>query len=199
MSKLAERATSLKLRLVAMTDPARGDPKALAAGLPAGSWLILRHYGDPDRSFLAKQVACICRGRRIKLLIAGDLRLAVRLGAGLHLPEHQAMATPAIRLWHRRGGLLSAAAHGRNGLGRRVDAALLSPIFATDSHPDAKPLGLLALRRLARTARVPVFALGGITAERLWALRTASIAGVAAIGALAPAQEMLTPSRAPAP
>jgi thiamine-phosphate pyrophosphorylase len=186
MSKLAERARSLKLQLAAMTDEARGaDPLALAAALPAGAWLIFRHYAVPDRSILAIKLARICRARRVKLLIAGDLQLAAAAKAGLHLPERQA-ATPAIRLWRRRGGFMSVAAHGRLGLRRGADAALLSPVFATASHPTAKPLGLLALRRLTRSARLPVLALGGVTAERLVALKSAAIFGVAAVGALIP-------------
>jgi len=186
MSKLAERARSLKLQLVAMTDEARGgDPLALARSLPVGAWLVFRHYHDPDRSILAMELAKICRARRVRLSIAGDLRLAVQTRAGLHLPERMAV-TPAMRLWRRRGGFLSVAAHGRLGLRRAADAAFLSPVFATVSHPDVRPLGLLALRRLVRTARQPVFALGGVSAERLTALESAKIAGVAAVGALTP-------------
>ena len=194
MTSLAERARSLKLRLVAMTDEQRGgDPLRLAASLPAGAWLILRHYGDPDRSVLAIKLAKICRARRLELLIAGDLGLALAVGAGLHLPEFQAtQPAPRIRLWRKRGGgPLTVAAHGRLAVIRaaklRADAALLSPVFATASHPGAKPLRLLALRKLARRAQVGIFALGGITADRLAGLRSARIAGVAAVAALSPA------------
>jgi len=182
MRTLAERARGLKLRLVAMTDHKRGgDPRALAARLPAGSWLIFRHYGVPDRSVLAIEVAKICRARRIKLLVAGDFELAARIGAGLHLPDYPT----AMR--RRAKGLLTVSAHDRRGLRRaarlRADAALLSPIFATVSHPLARPLGLLALRRLVRQARVPVVALGGVSVERLAALRHSGVAGLASVGA----------------
>jgi thiamine-phosphate pyrophosphorylase len=194
MTSLAERARSLKLRLVAMTDAQRGgDPLRLAAALPAGAWLIFRHYDAPDRSVLAIKLARICRARRLQLLIAGDLGLALATGAGLHLPEFQAARpAPKIRLWRRRGGgPLTVAAHGRGALIRAVrlgaDYVLLSPIFATASHPGAKPLGLIALRHLAGHSRIDIVALGGITAQRLGLLRHAGISGVAAIGALNPA------------
>ena len=175
---------------MAVTDERRGgDPLALAARLPRGSTLIFRHYEAPDRSVLAIRLAVICRKNRLKLRVAGDLDLAMRAHAGLHLPDRMAKrASPRIRLWQRRGGTLTVAAHGRSGLRRAAElgaeAALLSPLFPTNSHPGAKPLGLQAFRRLARGAKLPVIALGGIDRTSVLQLKSAPIAGVAAVGAL---------------
>jgi len=190
MASLTDLTRRLKLTLVAVTDDRRGgDPLTLAASLPTGSWLIFRHYGVADRVALATKLAVHCRQRRVTLLIAGDPRLALKLRSGLHLSDHLATyPTPAIRLWRRRGGLLTAAAHDRGGLARAAqlgaDAALLSPVFPTRSHPGAKPLGLLTFRRLARQAALPVIALGGVDRTTLLLLKAAPIAGVAALGAL---------------
>lgn len=188
MAKIAEAGARLKLQKVAMTDGVRGgDPCRTLSALPAGAWLIFRHYDLPERARLARRLAILCRQRRVRLLVAGDFGLAVALGAGLHLPDHLGRnPSVAIRLWRRRGGALTVAAHDRQGLRRAqrlgADAALLSPIFATESHPGGAALGLLALRRLARAARVTVIALGGIDLTRLRALRSAPIAGIAAVG-----------------
>jgi thiamine-phosphate pyrophosphorylase len=46
------------------------------------------------------------------------------------------------------------------------------------------PQGLERLGRVAAAVRVPVIAIGGITPERVAAVRAAGAAGVAAIGAL---------------
>ena len=46
-----------------------------------------------------------------------------------------------------------------------ADAALLSPIFATRSHPKAHPLTAARARLMARNALLPVLALGGVTAR----------------------------------
>jgi thiamine-phosphate pyrophosphorylase len=190
MASLTDLARRLKLALVAVTDERRGaDPLALAARLPRGSWLIFRHYDAPDRSVLATRLAVSCRARRITLMVAKDFDLARRLGAGLHLPDRLTARAPArIRLWIRRGGRLTVAAHDRTALRRATalgaDAALLSPIFATASHPGAKPLGLLGLRRLTQAANVAVFALGGIDQTTGRALAKTGIAGLAAVGAL---------------
>jgi thiamine-phosphate pyrophosphorylase len=185
MASLTELARRLKLTLVAVTDERRGgDPLAVATRLPAGSWVILRHYQAPERSILAMRLTAICRKRRLKLLVAGDPPLAKKLKAGLHLPDTLAASpTPVIRLWR---GLLTAAAHDRQGLRRAAklgaDAALLSPVFSTLSHPGAKPLGLLAFRSLARSAEIPVIALGGIDRTTVSLLGNTPIAGIAAVG-----------------
>jgi thiamine-phosphate pyrophosphorylase len=186
MPSLTELAQRLKLTLVAITDAQRGgDPLAMAARLPAGSWVIFRHYDAPDRSILAIKLAALCRKRRLKLFVAGDPILARSVKAGLHLPDWLAgHPTPAIRRW--KG--LTVAAHDRLGLIRAAklgaEAALLSPVFPTHSHPGAKPLRILAFRRLARGAKLPVIALGGIDRTSVSLLKKTPIAGIAAVGAL---------------
>jgi thiamine monophosphate synthase len=60
--------------------------------------------------------------------------------------------------------------------------ALLSPIFPTASHPQARPLGLETLADAVKTAgRVPVYALGGVDRENAKACIEAGAAGVAGI------------------
>jgi thiamine-phosphate pyrophosphorylase len=191
MRSLADFVRPLKLRLVAMSDPRGGDPRAVARRLPKGAWLIFRHYDDPDRARLAGEVAVICRQRRIALVIGNDLSLAVKLRVGLHMPQGAAwQAEPKLRLWRRRSRpILTVAAHDRQALHRArqlsATAALVSPVFATASHPTSAALGLLGFRRLQCHADLPVIALGGITARSLRQLDRRRIFGVAAIGALA--------------
>jgi thiamine-phosphate pyrophosphorylase len=43
---------------------------------------------------------------------------------------------------------------------------LLSPVFATRSHPGSTVLGAAKFRLLARQSRVPVIALGGMDSHR---------------------------------
>lgn len=189
MLSLTERAGHLNLgRLILVTDDRRlPDPLAAASRLPAGSLVILRHRDGPARQALGIRLQRLCRGRRLGLLVAGDFQLALRLGAGLHLPEARlGTVSPRIRLWHRRrAAMLTAAAHGRPGLAaaRRLDAdaALLAPVFATDSHPGKAPLGELVFRRLVGLSRLPVYALGGITGRTVNRLRGSRAAGIAAV------------------
>ena len=176
--------------LILVTDPVRlPDPRALMERLPRGAGVLLRPYGQPEAEGLARRLAATARRRGLVLLVAGaDWRLAAKVGAaGVHLPEAVARGhcLAGLRLWLKRGRLLSIAAHSRAGLARAArlgaDAALLSPVFPTASHPGAPTIGATRFALWARDARVPVVALGGIDRRSARTLRFA--AGRAAIGA----------------
>jgi thiamine-phosphate pyrophosphorylase len=66
-----------------------------------------------------------------------------------------------------------------------ADAALVGPVFATASHPGARPLGPLLFAALARLSPLPVYALGGIEETTARRLKAAGAQGFAAIGAFA--------------
>ena len=167
-------------------DPRRlPDPRTAAARLPAGAAVIARGLA-PD---VVAGLASVARRQQLRLLLAADGRAALRLGAGLHLPDRHGTPglLPFLLARRRRRLLLTVAAHGRAGLARArrlgADAVLLSPVFPTASHPGAPSLGPCRWAALARRAGRPALALGGIdggNAGRLprWA------GGIAAIGAL---------------
>lgn len=66
------------------------------------------------------------------------------------------------------------------GMARHLgaDAVLLSPVFATRSHPKARTLGPLRFRLLAARAGLPVIALGGMDARRAKRLRAGRWAAI---------------------
>ena len=167
------------------------DLEPAIAKLPRGSAVILRDYGAADRAAYAARLARLCRSRRLRLLVAGDVRLALAVGAqGLHLPEAAACSGDRRwRLWRKPGWLVTAAAHSPRAVARArragADALLLSPVFATASHPEATPLGPLRFAAWARQARLPVYALGGMTAASTRRLAGSGAAGIAAIGGFA--------------
>ena len=67
-----------------------------------------------------------------------------------------------------------------------ADAALLAPVFATASHPDARALGPHRFAALSRQSRLPVYALGGIDRDRAQLLQGTGAVGIAGIGGLIP-------------
>jgi thiamine-phosphate pyrophosphorylase len=168
-----------------LTDEARTpDPLRVAAELPAGAAVLLRHYRDPARARLAAELCRIARARSLRLFIAADPELARAVGAaGLHLPSW-ALA-PAFRPWP--DFLVTASVHDCEELRRRrlvCDGFLVSPVFATPSHAGMPWLGPLRLAALVRAAGVPVIALGGVTGRNAGRLLGTGVAGLAAIGAL---------------
>ncbi len=126
------------------TDERQGEALfAAAARLPRGVGIVLRHHGlpRPERRALAGRLARIARQR------------------GLVLVDERAVAKA-----HDRAELIAA---------RRAGARLVfvSPVFATRTHPGARPLGPVRFGLLVRGCRVPVAALGGMTAPRFRRLR----------------------------
>ncbi|MDE2319313.1 MAG: thiamine phosphate synthase [Rhodospirillales bacterium] len=157
------------------------DPLPVIRRLPVGlCGVVFRHDNHPDRAALAKQVARICRARRLALIVAGDARLAVALGAGLHLRGNGPVGGG-------NRGLRSASAHNAAQMARArragADLVFISPIFPTATHPGASGLGVLGWLKLARRAgRVKPCGLGGITGQHVRAL-PAWCAGAGAIDA----------------
>lgn len=163
------------------------DPLPQLARMRPGQMLLARHYDHADRAGLFATWAKAARPRRVRMLVAGDWRLAARVGAaGLHLPEHmarQACLAPALGWVRRRGLMLTVACHSRSALARarslRADLAILSPAFATASHPGAKVIGPTRWRIWAGVAGLPVVALGGVNPRNIRQLVQAT--GFAAI------------------
>ena len=172
--------------LVAMTDEVRGDsPFDMIRNLPKNSILIFRHYTDPNREQLALRVVRACRRAKVRCLIAGDVHLARKCKSdGLHFPEYRLGRLPVRRFmpvhWITTGAahnLKSVRLIERLGL----DAALLSPVYASLSHPGAKTLGTRKFTAICRRTNLPVIALGGISAGHFRRLRHAGAQGVAGI------------------
>ncbi len=163
-----------------VTEPQRKpDPSAYAHALAPGSGMILRHYDHPDRAAIARSLQAIANTNRLILIVAADWRLAASLHAdGVHLPEgvmRSGILAPMLGWARRHRRLVTAACHSRLALGRahrlRVSAALLSPVFVTASHPDAKILGAHRFAVLCRSTSLPVYGLGGIRAKSAQSLR----------------------------
>lgn len=180
------------IALIAMTDPKRlPDPLVALAALPRGGALIWRAYGGKPGYETARQLTMAARRKACFLTVAGNPRLAARLGiAGIHLPERD------IARRHRIAshGPVTAACHSERALfeaaGAGVNAVLISPVLPTESHPGGKTLGVIRLARLAAIARalgMTAYALGGITGEaHIRRLRGTGIVGVAGISLLLP-------------
>jgi thiamine monophosphate synthase len=63
---------------------------------------------------------------------------------------------------------------------------LVSPVFASTSHPQTPPLGVFRFAALCRRARVPVYALGGLSVARIPRLKHSTAVGVAGIDMFLP-------------
>ncbi len=172
-------------RIWLMTDDARGDAETAMTRLPPGAAVIFRHYAAARREAIGAELRARARGRGLVFLVAGDPHLAARLHAdGFHAPQRLAHRITAARQLLPRG-LVTMAAHDARGLAaaRRYapDAIILSPVFATASHPGARTLGPVRFAALAHATALPVIALGGMSAQGLGRLRGGGAHGFAGV------------------
>ena len=145
-----------------ITDERQGDSlwSALDA-LPETAGVVFRHYNleAEQRRALFERVKRAGGGKRLCLL-GGTARLAGDWGAdGSYGASARRTALTSIRAIpvHNRRELVAAERAG-------ADLVFLSPLHPTRSHPAAPALGRLSFAVIARRARVPVIALGGIRA-----------------------------------
>jgi len=159
-----------------ITDQSRQpDWRMIISHMNQADKVIIRDYAHPNRPELAAEIANHCQKNRIKCAVAGDWRLAWALKTGLHWPSNMARGR-SIPIRPRQ--FQTMAVHNTAELARaifhRVDYALISPIFETQTHAIANPIGPRGLYHLAALAKanniVPV-ALGGVTLETVQRLR----------------------------
>jgi len=116
-----------------------------------------------------------------RVLVNGRLDVALAAGAdGVHLP---ADGVPAAPLRARFGGvLIGRSTHRVEEVERArdegADYVTFGPVYETPGK--GAPVGVAALARAA-AAGLPVYALGGVTLERLGEVAAAGASGIAAI------------------
>jgi thiamine-phosphate pyrophosphorylase len=176
-------------RLFFFTDPARTpDPEAVVARLPRGAGVVYRAFGDPDAVAKGRDLVRAARRRGLLVLAGADAGLAAQIGAdGVHLPQRRAVLARAIKR-SRPTWIVTAAAHSEMAIVRAgrcgADAVFVSAVFASASPSAGRPIGPLRFASLTARARLPVFALGGVSGEAARRLTHTGAAGVAAVEAL---------------
>ena len=141
-----------------VTDERLGDALLpVAARLPRGSGIIFRHHSlsPGDRAHLLRRLRRIAAAKGLTILDEAS---------GEAARVHDMSEIRQARL---RGARL----------------LLISPLFPTRSHPDRRPLSRMHAAALARHARGPVLALGGMDARRFARVKALGFHGWAAIDA----------------
>ena len=172
-----------------MTDSQRTpNPLPIIRSLPAKTGVILRHYEDPERHQLIEKIRYYCKKRALFFILAlTETPIALPAADGYHLPEHLCININRVEISRlSRLGKITASAHSEASLrtiaALGIDAALLSPIFQTMSHPEQLPIGLHRFFRILERAKLPVFALGGVESKKLTCVsRQRNFAGMAGI------------------
>lgn len=134
---------------------------------------------------LVDDIVGVSRGTATRVVVNDRLDVALACAAdGVHLRSDSIPAADARRMApasflvgrsvHTAGDAIDAGA---------VDYLIAGSVFQTASKPAGhQPIGLEGLRAIAAARRVPVLAIGGVTADRLPSIAASGAAGAAAIG-----------------
>ncbi len=167
----------------------RSLERAVAGGIRLLA-LRARSLSLPELEILCDACRDICHRHDARLLLNGDPDLAMALQVdGVHLNSRRLQALDAP-LQHAPDFLVAASCHDAGELQQAMligaDFAVLSPVQATASHPDATPLGWAGLRALTDRVSLPVYALGGMGVNDLDQAVAHGAQGIAAIRGLWP-------------
>jgi thiamine-phosphate pyrophosphorylase len=162
---------------------------AVAAALAAGCrWVSMREKDLPpdEQILLARSLLPIARETGATLILHGEAKLAHQAGVdGVHLPSGSDVAAARALLGPDK--ILGVSIHTVTEAAAldpaHLDYALAGPAFETASKPGYGPeIGRKGLGDIARAARVPILAIGGINAARIAELIAAGASGVAVMG-----------------
>jgi len=123
------------------------------------------------------------------LLINDRVDLALAIDAdGVHLAENS-LPTPVVRKLLGPRKLIGVSTHHSEKISQQAaegaDFVTFSPIYPTPSKAVfGPPQGVAALAEACRSAVIPVYALGGLSAERVTECQQAGAFGVAVISAI---------------
>jgi thiamine-phosphate pyrophosphorylase len=160
--------------------------ECIARHLAAGMEMIQlreRDLSTRELQALAEAVLRLPNPHGTRILINDRTDVAISTGAaGVHL-RGNSVSPARIRAITDADLLIGVSCHTadevRRAAGEGASFAVLAPIFPTPGKGPALGLGTLA--EAASAVRIPVLALGGVTAERVQACTDAGAAGIAAI------------------
>lgn len=185
------KALSLPDRYLIASGETLRDPERfrqrLEAALASGVRLVQLRPAEVAESLwgpLLEIAKGLCGRYQARLLLNSRMypRFPLSGDMGLHLTSRDLMA---LRSAPQVPGCLAASCHNGAELEQAehlgVDFAVLSPVLATDSHPDAQVLGWDGFEARVRGAVLPVYALGGVgrlPPEVAWGHGAQGVAGI---------------------
>ena len=160
-------------------------PPRIERALQSGLRLLQirsKHWPGAMRRAHAATLLSLARRYGANVLVNGDAGLAESLDAdGVHWTAQQ--LTAAVQ--RAPLPLVAASCHSAEDIRRaealKLDFVVLGPVAPTATHPDAQPLGWAAFEQIARHARLPVYALGGLRMNDLETARRHGAHGIAMI------------------
>ena len=138
---------------------------------------------------LAKSISDLCHTNNAYLFINTNIKVAMDVGAsGVHLPDIDISANE-VKAQSDSDLLIGCSIHDVDAAKKRetqgTDFITYSPIYPTVTKPGYGPAaGVGNLEKLVKQVNLPVFALGGVTLERVGECLGARASGVAVMSGI---------------
>ena len=162
---------------------------ALGGGVSMVQFRDKGAYSPEERAEAGRGIGRLCRRDGVPFLVNDDPALATRLGAdGVHVGR----ADPSPRVARSLLGpkaIVGATVYGNPGEEDAAEKAgadyvAVGSFFPSPTKPEAAVRSLSVLDSVVARSRLPVFAIGGITADRARILARHGVAGVAVVSAI---------------
>jgi thiamine-phosphate pyrophosphorylase len=186
-------------RLHVLTDARAGRDalglafQALAAGAPVIQ-LRVKDRDDRDLYDLGLRLVAACTARGAICIVNDRVDLALAIGAhGTHLGAGDLPVAAVRRIagpGHLIGGTAREPVRAAQLVAEGANYLGVGPAYATSTKDGLPaPIGPVGIGAVARTVRVPVIAIGGITVDRVAGLLAVGAHGVAVVGAVSDADD----------
>jgi thiamine-phosphate pyrophosphorylase len=194
MARLDPRALRLYVVTTGTSVSGRTHRAIASAAVQGGATAVqLRgpELGDDELLPLASSLVETCAEAGIPLLVNDRIEVAVHSGAtGAHVGQEDDPATARRRLGPERVLGVSVRNAEDVWVAEMAGADYLGvTVWATDTKPEAVPVGLDGLRDVAAATALPVVGIGGIHAGNAREVLDAGAVGIAVIGAVAEAED----------
>lgn len=160
---------------------------ALAGGVKIVQYRA-KNIRPDERRALAQKLRGLCHLQQAKLIINDLPELAREVDAdGVHLGQNDMPAVQARQLLGRNK-LIGISTHSveeaLKAEAQGADYIAIGSIFPTDSKNDTQLVGIEMLRKVRKAVRVPLVAIGGMTAERAFDALDAGADSIAVISGI---------------
>ena len=154
-----------------------------------GATIIQLREKDADRQSFsddAEECLKVCRSYGVPMIINDDVSIAKEIGAdGVHLGQDDMSAADVRRSFN---GIIGVSAHNEEeSLKAYEDGADYigcGAVFSTSTKSDTNSLGIEGLKRITKSSKLPVVAIGGIDENNIPLLEGTDISGVAVVSAI---------------
>ena len=165
----------------------------VAAALEGGvSTVQLRDkgvYSPDERAEAARGLRALCSRHEVPFLVNDDPQLVRQLDAdGVHLGREDPSPRIARTVLGPRA-IIGVTVYGKAGeesaaASAGADYLAVGPFYPSPTKPEEPVLPLPILDAVVHRSRLPVFAIGGVTAENAGDLARHRVAGVAVVSAI---------------